>query len=507
MWPFKKKKIEEVVRDGPRYWPNPHRNPHRGRRSGLFSGDINRLLSGWTTYSNSIDWYLRQDLRSARARSRELVRRNPYGKRFITAMRENIVGPEGVKIQSRVCKLNGELDDKACDAVEKAFMDWGRKHCDWTGKLSFLEIQKMALSCAAQDGEFIFEIKMGDQAGKYGLQLRAIDPELVDIEKNEPVNGGGEIRLGVEYDSEGRVVRYHFRELPKRTGSSFGDYHTGKEYSVPANRILHGYINEWPDQSRGIPWMTATLEKLKHLDKYDESAIVAARAGADTHMVISNSPDGDGAYTGDEDAGEGDFYEQRAPGEIMNIGNRTMNAYDPSYPHQLYADFVKSTLRSIASGVGVSYHSISNDLEGVNYSSIRAGVLEDREIFKGLQNWFVDSFVRPVFEMWVTYAWMNGQIMIDGRVSRRQPSDYQKASYQPRRWAWVDPQKDATANQIFLDNRLKSRSQLIREQGDDPETVWQEIAKDDAKMAALGITPVAPMTNEVTNDRPEEDTE
>jgi len=43
------------------------------------------------------------------------------------------------------------------------------------------------------------------------------------------------------------------------------------------------------------------------------------------------------------------------------------------------------------------------DLEGVNYSSIRAGVLEDREIFKGLQDWFIRSLVMPVFDEWVDF--------------------------------------------------------------------------------------------------------
>lgn len=475
-----------------KYLPNPHRNPKV--RSGFFSGNEGRLLGGWDTTSNSIDFYLNNELRSIRARSRKMVRSNPYGKRFVATMKGNVVGPDGVKIQSQTVMSSGELDTKANDAVEAAFKDWACKHCDYHGKLTWIDMQNMAVSAAAQDGEFIFRLHRG--VGKYGLKLEIIDPELLDVQKNEYTSSGNEIRLGVEYSKSGIPVRYHFRQ--RALGGLYEGYtRKGDSYTVSANYIIHGYINEWPDQSRGIPWMTAGLEKAKHLEKYQEAAIVKARSTAAT-MAVLKSVDTD-AYTGAED-GVGEYsdatLDEYEAGTIKDIGNRDIVNLDSDYPHQMYGEFIKECLQGLSSGWGLSYHSLSNNLEGVNYSSIRAGVLEDREVYKGLQNWLIRALIQPVFEEWMSHSYMKEAIKIGRYPLSRKLEDYFQVSYQPRRWAWVDPQKDAQANQLAIDNGTTSRSKIIREQGDDPETIWREIARENALMEKYGINQKEPEVEE-----------
>lgn len=453
------------------------------QRSGFFSNISPRVFKGWDSMSHSIDYYLKEDLTNLRARSRALVRKNTYGKRFVEIMKSNIVGPDGIKVNAQKLDTRGKPDKRSNNAVEMAWKDWCQNHADYFGKASFCELQHMAVACAAQDGEFLFEKIQG---GKYGFQLKAIDAELLDTEKHTPTKNG-EIRMGVEYNRNGQVVQYWFRER-----NHAGDYSTGKTYSIRADRIIHCFSPLYPDQSRGIPWTHAALEATKHLEKYQEGAIVNARASANTFNVIKSKA-GD-EYVGDEDGssyGEGVTLDNVEPGTTIDIGDREIESIDPNYPHQMFDAFVKANLRSIASGLGISYHSLSNDLEGVNYSSIRAGVLEDRELFKSYQNWLIRCFMRPVFEEWVDMAYLSGQIILPGgNPVSEPPSKYKAAAYQPRRWAWVDPQKDMTANQMQVDECMKSRSQVIREQGDDPESVWAEIAADKEKMSALGIAPV-----------------
>lgn len=481
--------------------PNPWASA-RVRGAGFTSGDVDRLLSGWDNSSNSIDFYLHNELRELRARSRKMVRANPYGKRFIATIKSNVVGPSGVGVQAQSMRFvpgkGMELDTAANDAIEAAWREWAQRHCDYFGRATWVDLQNLALSCAGQDGEFLFEKVW---SGPHGFQLKVIDPELLDVEKNTNSAGGRDIRLGVEYDQSGRVVRYHFHKR-NSAGMYGGGYQSGERYSLPARNVIHGFIAEWPDQSRGIPWMHSSLERSKHLEKYDEAAIVNARLGASRFAVLSSEPGNE--YTGDEEGTgehEGATLDTYEPGTIKDIGNRKIQQVDTDYPHQMYAEFVKSQLRGIASGLGVSYHSLSNDLQGVNYSSIRAGVLEDREIFKGLQNWFIRSLVQPVYEEWLSMAYTRRVIRIGTRPLSRPIADYMAAHFQPRRWAWVDPQKDGMANQLAMNSRLKSPSQLMREQGDDPESVWREWARDRAMMESLGIAPVdtsvsVQMTNE-----------
>lgn len=459
-------------------------NPHKTNTRSFFSGDVDRLLNGWVSTSNSIDGYLEDELVPLRARSREMVRKNPYGKRFITAIKSNVIGPSGVTIQAQTKRQVGgvvELDSAANDAIELAFADWASYHCDHSGASSWEDMQALAISCAAQDGEYIFRVI--DGAGKYGIQLMIMDPARIDTSKNVKTKTG-EIRLGIEYNQAGKAVFYHFKDSPESAGAY------GRTYKINAKSIIHGFIREWPDQSRGIPWMHASLEKLKHLDKYDEAAMVAARFGA-SKMVALSTKTGE-KYSGDEDGTgrySGDTMESVEAGAVWDIGNRDMTPFDPKYPHEMYDSFVKSTLRGLSSGIGVSYHSISNDLEGVNYSSIRAGVLEDREIFKGLQNWFVRALIRPVYERWIANAVLSGKIRIGNRPLARPVTEYMDAIYQPRRWAWVDPKKDADGNQMALDNNLKTEGMLIEEQGGNPEDVWRRKVREQQFKDSIGLKP------------------
>ncbi len=483
MWPFNRS-AQKTQRA-----PNPHTKMTGRRSAGFYSTDVERLLSGWDSTSSSIDHYLQSELTSLRARSRKMVRANPYGKRFVTTIKSNVVGPSGVTVQSQSMRFDQKmkkekLDQVANDAIEKAFKDWGKKeNCDYIGKLSWLSMQNMAAACAAQDGEFLFRKRYG---GKYGLQVQMLDPELLDTRKNGDIRNGGEIRLGVEYNAEGQIIGYWFRERLS------GQYDAGKSYQVPAGEIIHGFISEWPDQSRGIPWMHASLEKNKHLEKFDEAAVINARSSAALNFGVLTSEPGEDPYTGDIEAGEGTTLDSFEPGTIKDIGDRKLMNVDSDYPHAMYSDFVRSQLQGIAAGVGISHHSLSGDLSGVNYSSIRAGVLEDREIFKGLQNWFIDALIRPVFQEWFEFAYAQDKIMIGSRPLGRPLEQYQHTNYQGRRWAWVDPQKDGVANKMSIDYNLKSRSQIMRDQGDDPETVFLEIQRENDVMDQFGIDRVAP---------------
>lgn len=478
------------------------KNPHlTGKRSAYTSDNVGRFLQGWETQTATIDYYLKHELGVLRARSREMVRQNPYGKRFVTTVKSNVIGPQGVVVQAQTI-YNRQPDQAANAALEKAFSDWGNdpRQCDYQGKLSWVDFQNMAVSCAAQDGEFFIRVHRGE--GDFGLQLEIIDPELVDTELNKEL-ANGEIRLGIEYDSRNKVVRYHFKKK-RQGGNNSQGYDNYKRYSIEADSIIHGFIPEYPDQSRGIPWLHASLERAKHLDKYIEAAIVKARSTAAT-MAFIKTPPGEDAYQG-EDGEWGDYtVDQYEPGSIKDIGQRDVVNVDSSYPHQMYSSFVKAQLQSIASGLGISYHALSADLEGVNYSSIRAGVLEDREIFKGIQNWFIRSLVRQVWEEWVYMAIMRKKISIGGKTLFRPAEEYLPAFFQGRRWAWVDPQKDSAANELAIRMRLKSRTQVIREQGDDPESVFLQCKADEELMEKLGLQEIPPLTNQQPQEAPSDE--
>ena len=451
---------------------NPHTGMTPGHKRSFGAADVSRLTDGWLTDSSAINSYLSTALPAMRARSRDLVRNNPYAKRYSTVMKSNIVGPQGITVQAASTWFQGGkevLDTRANDAIELAYKKWGERTADLAGSMSWVEMQQQSIGTAVTDGEFIFRKHYSNATG---FQLQAMDPALLDITRNKTERNGNITLMGIEHSPEMMPLRYFFRRM-----DSQGNYNSGIVYSVPADEIIHVYKSDWVGQCRGVPWMHAAMVRMKQLDGYDEAAITAARHGA-AHMGFFTSETGEG-YQGDGQDAEGNIIHDADPGTFHQLpAGMDLRQYDPKYPHDQYPHFTKVNIQGMSAGMDISYPTLSNDLEGVNYSSIRAGVLEDRELFKTMQGWLIRSLIVPVFEEWIEYAVLRGEILVGSRPLTRPVEDYRKANYQGRRWSWVDPQKDMNANELSVKLKTRSRSQIIRDQGDDPETTWREIERE-----------------------------
>jgi len=450
----------------------------------------NRLNTGWGGVPTPPDWHLWQALQSLRTRSREQYRNNDYARRFIAMCKSNIVGPQGVVMQSKVADFDGQPDKLAQDAIESTWKAWSRV-CDAAGRLTLVEMCRLIIATVAVDGECLVR---RISSGAYGFQLKLIDPELLDIRFNETRPHGVRIHMGVEMDAHGKHLAYWLLDEPHDVYRS-SYYTTGTHTRVPADEMLHLFLPEMIDQTRGVPWMASALVRMKNLHGYEEAAVIAARIGA-SKMGFFTAAEGEGAPPlADGEDLNGEFIQDAEPGafEVLPEGY-DFKQFNPDYPHQQFGDFIKATLRGIASGLGVAYNGLSNDLEGVNYSSIRAGVLEEREQWKSLQNWLIDSFMRPVFEGWLDAQLALGTLKVPSQQGIMKPlpaqrfDKFRQVSFQPRRWQWVDPQKDMNANARGIELMLKSRSEIIRDMGRDPDEVWAEIARENDALSKLGIS-------------------
>jgi lambda family phage portal protein len=93
--------------------------------------------------------------------------------------------------------------------------------------------------------------------------------------------------------------------------------------------------------------------------------------------------------------------------------------WDPSQPSGVYSDFTKTVLRRIASGLGLSYSSLSNDLREVNYSSTKVGLQAEREMWRMLQDWWIASFLQPLYVRWLEAATLSGKLVLPSADWRR----------------------------------------------------------------------------------------
>ena len=184
---------------------------------------------------------------------------------------------------------------------------------------------------------------------------------------------------------------------------------------------------------------------------------------------------------------------------------------DPTFPSADHGPFIKASLRSVSSGLGVGYNSLANDYEGVNFSSLRMSAIDERDIWMSAQDWLIGQFHRQVTRAWVqaslaaeAITYPNGQAL-----DMRRRDEFMRGAWQGRRWLWVDPKKDSEAAALDVALRVKSISEIIRERGRDPDEVWEELSEDVKRLDELGISAAAvlaatsPQTDDSDDDDPD----
>lgn len=462
-----------------------------GRAVRSYDGaQVDRYTGGWSTQPLSADEIIDRNQRALVARSREQAANNDYMKNFLRQCGQNIVGHSGIALQAQARDAGGNLDAAANEALELWWKKFSRaENCDVKGRRSLRLILKGAVNSAAKDGEFMIRELRGRDAGPMGYCLQTLDPQRCPVDYNvDKLPNGRFVRQGIEYSREGRPLAYYFgRGDGRTTGYPHGGQHLER---IAAGEIIHGYIEEIEGQRRGIPWAATALWRLKMLAGFEKAALVNARVGASKTGFIEIDPE----YAPDPDDENGDDEDdeliiEHAGGEIQELpAGAKFKEWNPQYPSGEFGPFRKAMLQGAGAGLGVAYVSFANDLEGVNFSSIRQGVIDERDHWMDLQEWLIEALVDRVYRSALEAALLLG-LVTNGKVRLRpeRMAKYENVLWQARRWAWVDPAKDIKAEVDSKNNLLTSPSEIIRKAGRDPQTVWKNTAADIEQMRAAGI--------------------
>jgi lambda family phage portal protein len=386
-----------------------------------------------------------------------------------------------------------------------------RRQCEITEKWSFSTVQRLLVRIWATDGELLVRKLRGPHFGRYGYRLQLIDIDRLYEQKNQALPGGGAIHSSIEVDPIGKAVAYWvLKRRPSQwqyTGYTIADYDR-----ISADEIQHVFAPEFAEQIRGVPMMYAALLNLVHLGAFEEAAVIAARVGA-ANMGFIQSPDGGKALADQAAAGpnkdgtdslqgsNGDPQYSAEPGafHLMPPGY-SVQGWNPKYPDAAIEPFIRACLRGVAAGLGVAYHNLANDLENVNYSSARIGELDERDTWRGMQQFWCEHFNQPIYEDWLRMQIVMGTLPFDpSRMDK-----YREVYWQARRWAWVDPLKEVGAAIEAINARITSRTRVAAENGVDLEDIADEIQAEEEMFKDKGIELVAvdpQATGTIPNDQ------
>jgi len=414
--------------------------------------------------STSADAELSTSLDRMRARSRQMIRDSAYAKRAQLVVVNNVIGA-GVGMQAQVMTTRGALAKPVNDGIESAWSTWcAADSCHTGGAMHFSDIERMALGEVFATGEVLIRKHYRTFGrSRVPLGLEVIESERLAGDLVEPGAVAGianEVRMGVEVDAFQRPLAYWVRKgHPGDTRSMVADSHLYER--VPAADIFHlRLVTRWP-MTRGEPWMHAVLRKIDDLNEYTSLELTAARGSAAYFATIETPEDSPLATEEESDSGKQVMEIDPLTIQTLDPGEKLM-FHSPNRPNSALAEFVRHMLREVAAGCGASYESLSRDYSQSNYSSSRLALLDDRDLYKTLQQWWIRSFRLPLHQLWLQQAVMAGAVggLPVGQYATT-PDKFEAVTFKPRGWQWVDPTKEVNAYKEAIKAGLTTLTDVI----------------------------------------------
>ena len=403
-----------------------------------------------------------------RAIARNLERNDDLARGVLTTLVNNTIGL-GIGVEPHPLTLQGDVHDEFKRQIRLLFNDWMQKP-EVTQELDWGMAQRLLGRRWFCDGESLIQ-HIGGNVAKldhgtlvpYSIELLEADM-LADYYTDQSKN----IFQGVERSVWGRPTGYYFYK------SNPGDFFiqpTAQEVKrVVAQNVSHIKVVERIRQARGVSIFASVITRLQDLKDYEESERVAAKVAASMAAFIKKGdPDIFQPQTLD-DNGQRDM--KFAPGMIFDDlrPGEDIGTIDTNRPNTELLSFRGAMLKAVSAGTGAGASSISKTYEG-SYSSQRQEMVEQWLTYATLSAQFVSQCVRPVYQRFVAFAVLSGQLVVPKEVDQR---TLLYANYIPPQMPWIDPLKEAAAYATMDANGYVAPQEIMRRRGADPDDVIKQ---------------------------------
>lgn len=470
------------------------------------------MYSDWQTSNRKADAELYMDGRILRSRARDLERNNPYFENYLAQAEANVLGDVGIMTTPLPRMKSGKPDRKAAALISEEWARFGERDNFTASRLQTRAAWgRMLLRSVIRDGDALVEIVRGIR-NRDNFAVMAWEADYLNFNDNDAAQ---RVRMGVRKNAWGGHQSYRVhQEIPRQDDlwGLYGDDTPGRFREVRAEAlgdmmagssgILAAVYHRF-SQTRGQPWAACVMHLLHMLGMYEEAALVSARVGASKmgFLIDGTADDADG-----EEDWMGNPTLDAEPGTINRIiaqpGEVDFKSWDPNDPNGDYPAFRKGMLQGIAAGLKISYNVLGSDLEGVSFSSIRQGTLTEREIWKVVQRWYIETVELPIYRGWLEWKLANGQFP---GLSWLDFDRLAHVEMSGRRWDYVNPKQDVEADVIAINNGLESRQGANRDRGRTFERIAREQEEDNEVSDAAGLAfpldmPAAPVASDDTTD-------
>lgn len=407
---------------------------------------------------------------SLRRRARTLCANNPTAHGGLDSFVSNMVGTD--------ISPTWEIDNtEQKEELQQLWAD-SQHELDYYGFSDFYGLEEIAARATIQDGEClgVFRDMSADSGLLVPLQLQLLEADHLDLAYNDLSQEGNEIRYGIEW-KDGRRHKYWISS--DHPGEAFLTSGDTRRIPFAAHDMIHVFRPLRPGQARGLSWLASIIVKLREIDIYDDAEVVRKKAAALWGgFIYSDTPVTDRTLGGQKQSATSIRLE---PGTFPVLKNGQKISFSQTADvGNNYLSFMQTQFRQVARGWGLTYEMLTGDLTGVNYTSLRAGLIEFRRLIETMQQrTLIFQLCRPVVNRWVKTAVLNTALKtLSPREYLRNPRIFHRVKWNPDGFDFTDPVKDRLAILLDIRNGLTSRLRAVAARGERVEQIDQENLDD-----------------------------
>lgn len=427
-----------------------------------------------------------------RAMARHLDQNHDLARGVCNVMVRNIVGADGIAVEPRPKLPDGTVDAALARQLQDLWLEWTQRP-EVTRTWNWAAACRLVCRSWLRDGEVFTQLLSGrvrhlKHASTVPFSVELLEADRVPLDYDRPRE---RIYQGVQTNAWGRKLAYWlYTQHPGETGGALGALYPEIK-RVSADVILHPYMTDRISQMRGVSLFASVITRLFDVKDYEESERVASKVAASMAGYIKKGQGED--YMAMREGG--DAPEPRnmmmRPGMIFDdlLPGEDIGSIEANRPSDKVSDFRAAMLKAVASGSDVGYSSFSRDYDGT-YSAQRQELVEQWSAYAVLRNQFIGQYAAPTWQQFVYAAAASGKIDVPRGMAL---NGLTAAEFRGPAMPWIDPIKEAKAQQALRESGFKSTQQIIRERGGTPSDVWRQIAEEEQARAAirrdLGLQP------------------
>jgi lambda family phage portal protein len=448
-----------------------------------------RKMASWNAPSSGPNTSM-QGLQTIRNRSHDAARNDWAGESGVQKWTTSLIG---IGIRPRFNRFKDKARKQFVTDLHADVM----RHIDADGVVDGYGQQTLAVRTWLLGGEAFGRkrARFSDEGLPLPFQVQLLEAEMCPMLDHDQYQGmpeGNIMRSGIELNKRGRRVAYWFY---KQHPGDKPEAVIGPDVliRVAASEVIHMFEQKRPGQLRGVSMLAPILARLRSIGDYEDTTLERQKIAnlwvgfiSRTLPTMDSNDIDNGALTGLGQETDGDPGPGLLPlkaGLIQELEDgQTFNFANPPEAGTTYSDYMRTSHLGTAAAAGMPYELYSGDILNISDRTLRVLINEFRR-FAEQRQWQI------VIPMWcqTIIDWFAESAVLAGVLSLEEGDMARRVEHAPHGWAYIHPTQDVQGKVLEITNGLRSRSSVIGERGDDPDSVDDERAADQKRAEALGL--------------------